>query len=110
MELGHSLFWFRNLAEECGLPQPNISRAFCDNKPTVQRIANPERWRRKRKVHIVITQTVEYCNADSELRIIDLQHIPGDKNPADLWTKITGKKDEFYIQRMEILNLDSKYG
>ena len=110
MELGHNLFWFRNLANDCGLPQPELTQAFVDNKPTIQRTENPARWRRKRKVHIVYFKTVEYCNEDSHLRIIDLHHIPGDKNPADYWTKITRKEAETLGMRMVIMNLKSKWG
>ena len=84
--------------------------AFVDNKPMIQRTQNPARWRRKRKVHIVYFKTVEYCNEDSHLRIIDLHHIPGDKNPADYWTKITGKEAETLGMRMVIMNLKSKWG
>ena len=110
MELGHSIFWFRHMVEDCGIPQTELSPCFVDNKPTTQRIERPQRWRRKRKVHIQYFKTVEYCNADSELRIIDLKHIPGDKNPADVWTKVSGKIDEWLVLRMQIMNLNTKWG
>ena len=135
MEVGHVVFWLRNMAHECGFsgyepvmtPGHSISGGgehhdgrdayatsrenviltdvFCDNKPTVQRTKNPMRWRRERKVHICYTKCVEYCWDESELRIIHLHHIDGKKNIADMWTKVSKDKQLFYGMRMQIMNL-----
>ena len=138
MELGHSLYFYRNLADECGFKgfqqqsfdAPSfsaschnyahfedkddheeilLSEAFCDNKPTIQRTENAARWKRNRKVHIRYRKCVDYFNSDSPMRIANLIHIPGEDNPADMWTKVDGKADHFYNMRMEIMNLTDKY-
>lgn len=120
MELGHCMFWARNLADECGFPQTEISDsgelkkrlsyAFCDNKPVVQRTKNPRRLRAKRKIRICYWKGLEYCSPQSDDRIIDLKHVDGESNPADVWTKCTGKKELFRRCRQVIMNLKNEWG
>jgi len=139
-EMCHSVFWLRVLANDLGfkgfkpsyyknqslvseaqhndgkldevIPDDDykLSTVFCDNEPTIKRCAKPGRWASKRKVHINNTKSVEYCNADSPLRICNLVHVRSALNIADVFTKIGVDTNNWLLLRMRLMNLPKKFG
>ena len=77
------IIWLRSLFNELGYAQTQPSILYCDNQGTVACTHDPHSHSRMK--HIDIRQHfVRACVND---RIIDVHHIPGTQNPADLFTK-----------------------
>jgi len=77
------IIWLRSLFDELGFPQRDPSILYCDNQGTVACTHDPHAHSRMK--HIDIRQ--HFIRACVNNRIIDVHHIPGTQNPADLLTK-----------------------
>lgn len=77
------VLWLHSLFEELGYPQTNSTPLFCDNQGTVACTYDPQSHSRMKHIDICahfICDSVNY-------KLIDVHHIPGSENPADLLTK-----------------------
>jgi hypothetical protein len=77
------IIWLRSLFHELGYPQTQVSILYCDNQGTVACTHDPHSHSRMK--HIDLRQ--HFIRACVNNRIIDVHHIPGIENPADLLTK-----------------------
>jgi hypothetical protein len=93
------IIWLRALLDELGFPQKHASPLLCDNKGTVACTHDPHSHSRMK--HIDIT---EHFIRDCVNRgVIDVQHIPGTQNPADLLTKPLAKPThEKWLNRIRL--------
>jgi hypothetical protein len=81
------VIWLRALFGELGFTQTDASSLLCDNKGAVACTHDPHSHSRMK--HIDIT---EHFIRDCVNRgVIDVQHVPGIQNPADLLTKPLAK-------------------
>ena len=77
------VLWLRSLFEELGFPQKHPTPMYCDNQGTVACTHDPQAHSRMKHIDIrshFIRDCVNY-------RLVDVHHIPGIENPADLLTK-----------------------
>jgi hypothetical protein len=77
------IIWLRSLFHELGFPQTQPSILYCDNQGTVACTHDPHSHSRMK--HIEIRQ--HFIRTCVNNRVIDVHHIPGIDNPADLLTK-----------------------
>jgi hypothetical protein len=77
------IIWLRSLFDELGFPQTDSSILFCDNQGTVACTHDPHSHSRMKHIDIRAHFVRDCVNR----RIIDVHHIPGVQNPADLLTK-----------------------
>ena len=77
------VIWLRSLFHELGFPQTQPTTLYCDNQGTVACTHDPHSHSRMK--HIDLRQ--HFIRACVNNRIIDVHHIPGIHNPADLLTK-----------------------
>jgi hypothetical protein len=80
------IIWLRSLFKELGFPQIQSSILFCDNQGTVACTHDPHSHSRMKHIDIRAHFVRDCVNR----RIIDVHHIPGVQNPADLLTKPLG--------------------
>jgi hypothetical protein len=91
--------WLRALFAELGFPQNDASPLLCDNRGAVACSHDPHSHSRMK--HIDIT---EHFIRDCVNRgVIDVQHIPGVENPADLLTKsLTNLTHTKWVNRIRL--------
>jgi len=53
-------------------------------------------------------KVIQFANVDSSERIMEVHHIEGPKNPADIWTKIQPNPNDFIFCRKTNMNLSSE--
>ena len=94
------IIWLRALFNELGFPQLSPSILYCDNQGTVACTHDPHSHSRMK--HIDLRQ--HFIRDCVNSRVIDVHHIPGIQNPADLLTK---PLDKFTHQKwLTMLRLD----
>ena len=94
------IIWLRALFNELGFPQQNPSILYCDNQGTVACTHDPHSHSRMK--HIDLRQ--HFIRDCVNSRTIDVHHIPGIQNPADLLTK---PLDKFTHQKwLAMIRLD----
>jgi hypothetical protein len=96
--------WTRNLLEELGFPQLSPSILFCDNQGTIACAHDPTQHSKMK--HINIREHFIRCCVND--RIIDIHHIPGIDNIADLLTKPLDKV--IHSKWVKMLRLDADQG
>jgi hypothetical protein len=77
------IIWLRALFTELGYPQEQATVLYCDNQGTVACTHDPHSHSRMKHIDLRAHFIRECVNR----RIIDVHHIPGSQNPADLLTK-----------------------
>jgi hypothetical protein len=77
------IVWLRSLFSELGFPQKDPTPLYCDNQGTVTCTHDPHSHSRMKHMDIRIHFVRECVNAG----IINIFHIPGTENSADLFTK-----------------------
>jgi hypothetical protein len=77
------IIWLRSLFAELGFPQLSSSTLFCDNQGTVACTHDPHSHSRMKHIDI----RAHFIRDCVNRRIIDVHHIPGVQNPADILTK-----------------------
>lgn len=79
----HQILWLRSLFDELGFPQKHPSPLYCDNQGTVTCTHDPHSHSRMKHIDI----RAHFIRDAVNHRLIDVHHIPGVENPADLLTK-----------------------
>jgi hypothetical protein len=77
------VLWLRSLFEELGFPQSHPTLVYCDNQGTVACTHDPQAHSRMKHIDIRSHFIRDCVNC----RLVDVHHIPGVENPADLLTK-----------------------
>jgi hypothetical protein len=77
------VLWLRSLFEELGFPQTQPTPLYCDNQGTVTCTHDPQSHSRMKHIDI----RAHFIRDCVNNRLIDVHHIPGVENPADLLTK-----------------------
>ena len=80
---GHQCAWLRSFSAEIGFPFTQATTICVDNQAAIFLAINPAVERRMK--HIDIRH--HYIHEQVETKVIDLYHIAGEENPADLFTK-----------------------
>jgi hypothetical protein len=81
------LVWLRTLFNELGFTQNQPTILFCDNKGTVSCTHDPHSHSQMKHIDIRAHFIRDCVNS----RFIDVHHIPGVENTADVLTKPLGK-------------------
>lgn len=77
------IIWLRSLFEELGFTQEQPTPLYCDNQGTVACTHDPQAHSRMKHIDI----RAHFIRDSVNRRLIDVHHIPGIENPADLLTK-----------------------
>ena len=77
------IIWLRSLFHELGISQTKPSILYCDNQGTVACTHDPHAHSKMKHIDI----RFHFIRSCVNQRIIDIYHIPGIENPADLLTK-----------------------
>ena len=77
------ILWQRSLFTELGYHQPHATPLYCDNQGTVACTHNPQSHSRMKHIDI----RAHFIRDMVNWQLIDVHHIPGIENPADLMTK-----------------------
>jgi hypothetical protein len=86
ISVGHGakqVLWLRSFFSELGIHTTSASIIFCDNDGTVSCTHNPESHSRMKHIDL----RYHFIRDLVSRRIVDVVHIPGVENPADLFTK-----------------------
>ena len=77
------VIWLRSLFDELGFPQLHPTTLYCDNQGTVACTHDPQAHSHMKHIDI----RAHFIRDAVNHRLIDVHHIPGIENPADLLTK-----------------------
>ena len=77
------VLWLRSLLQELGCPVEGPSVLYCDNQGTIYCAQDPKAHSRMKHIEVQY-HFVRHC---VNTRLIDVVHIPGSENVADLLTK-----------------------
>jgi hypothetical protein len=77
------VLWLRILAEELGFPQNGPSFVACDNRGAIYSSQDPKSHSRLKHIDI----RYHFIRSCVNERLIDVHHIPGTQNVADVCTK-----------------------
>lgn len=77
------IVWFRSLFKEIGFTQNHPTILFCDNKGTVACTHDPHSHSQMKHIDI----RAHFIRDCVNNHLIDVHHIPGDQNTADILTK-----------------------
>ena len=93
------IIWLRSLFDELGFKQPTATILHCDNQGTVACSHDPHSHSRMKHIDIR-AHFIRDCVNDG---VIDVTHIPGVENPADLLTKPLDKTiHRKWLQRIRL--------
>ena len=93
------IVWLRSLFLELGFPQPTATILHCDNQGTVACSHDPHSHSRMKHIDIR-AHFIRDCVND---KVINITHIPGIENPADLLTKPLDKAiHRKWLQRIRL--------
>ena len=98
------IIWLHTLFTEISFPQPNVTILYCDNKRTVSCTHDPHSHSRMKHIDIHAHFIRECVNN----KIIDVHHIPGTNNPADMLTKPLQKI--IHAKWLKSLRMDADQG
>ena len=98
------IIWLHTLFIEIGFPQPNTTILYCNNKRTVSCTHDPHLHSRMKHIDIHAHFICECVNN----KIIDVHHIPGTNNPADMLTKPLQKI--IHAKWLKSLRMDADQG
>ena len=77
------VLWLHSLFHELGYPQKQPTPLYCDNQGTVTCTHDPQSHSRMKHIDI----RAHFIRDSVNRRLVDVHHIPGTQNPADLLTK-----------------------
>ncbi len=77
------IIWLRSLFEELMSPQSQLTPLYCDNQGTVMCTHDPQSHSRMKHIDI----QAHFIRDSVNCRLINVHHIPGIENPANLLTK-----------------------
>ena len=77
------VLWLRSLFHELGYPQHQPTPLYCDNQGTVTCTHDPQSHSRMKHIDI----HAHFIRDSVNRRLVDVHHIPGTQNPADLLTR-----------------------
>ena len=86
-KVGCEVTWMRYLFEELGYDMSRPSPLLVDNKSAIQVAKHPEHQSTMKHVH----RAYHWIRDQVEQRQISVSHVPGDENPADIFTKPLGR-------------------
>jgi hypothetical protein len=98
------IIWLRSLFYELGFPQDQPTILFCDNQGTVSCTHDPHSHLRMKHIDI----RAHFIRDCVNKHLIDVHHIPGIDNPADLLTKPLNKI--IHHKWLHSLRLDNDQG
>jgi hypothetical protein len=81
------IIWMRYLFEELGYDISHPSPLLVDNKSAIQVLKHPEHQSTMKHVH----RAYHWVRDQVDQRTIAVLHVPGDENPADIFTKPLGR-------------------
>ena len=93
------ILWTRYLFEELGYDMTCPSLLFVDNKSAIQVLKHPEHQSTMKHVH----RAYHWIREQVEQRTIAVCHVPGDENPADIFTKPLSRVK--FVKFQEMLGL-----
>jgi len=79
--------WMRYLLEELGYDVSHTSQLLIDNKSVIQVAKHLEHQSTMKHVH----RAYHWIQDHVEWNLILVSHVPGNKNPADIFTKPLGR-------------------
>jgi hypothetical protein len=77
------VLWLRSFAQELGFEQYKASLVYCDNRGAIHCSQDPKAHSRMKHIEIRF-HFIRYC---VNKNLIDVEHIPGTENVADITTK-----------------------
>ncbi len=80
------IMWMRYLFEEMGYDMSSTSPLLVDNQSAMQVAKHPEHQSTMKHVH----RAYHWIHDHVERDLISVSHVPGDLNPADIFTKPLG--------------------
>ena len=86
-KVGCEIMWMRYLFEELGYDMTRPSPLLVDNKSAIQVLKHPEHQSTMKHVH----RAYHWIREQVEQRLIAVHHVPGNENPADIFTKPLGR-------------------
>ena len=86
-KVGCEVMWMRYLLGEFGYDISRPSKVFMDNKSAIQVVKHPEHQSTMKHVHRAF-HWIRSCVENGDLEV---SHVPGDENPADIFTKPLGR-------------------
>ena len=81
------VMWMRHLFEEIGYDMSRPSLLLLDNKSVIQVAKHPEHQSMMKHVH----WAYHWIRDHVDRKLISVSHVPGDLNPADVFTKPLGR-------------------
>ena len=85
-KVGTEVMWTRYLFEDLGYDVSRPSPLFVDNKSAIQVAKHPEHQSTMKHVH----RAYHWIRDHIANNFISISHVPGDENPADIFTKPLG--------------------
>ena len=85
-KVGCEIMWMQYLFKELGYDTMHPSLLLVDNKLAIQVLKHPEHQSTMKHIH----HTYHWIHKQVEQQAISVHHVPGDKNPADIFTKPLG--------------------
>ena len=79
--------WTQYLFEELGYDTSRLSPLLVDNKSAIQVLKHPKHQSTMKHVHCAYHWICEQVDQQA----IAVSHVPGDENPADIFTKPLGR-------------------
>jgi hypothetical protein len=86
-KVGCEIMWMRYLFGELGYDTSRPAPLLVDNKSAIQVAKHPEHQSTMKHVH----RAYHWMRDQVEQKQIAVSHVPGDENPADIFTKPLGK-------------------
>ena len=86
-KVGCEIMWMRYLFEELGYDVSRPSPLLVDNKSAIQVTKHPEHQSTMKHVH----HAYHWIRDQVDQKQIAVSHVPGDENPADIFTKPLGR-------------------
>jgi len=86
-KVGCEIMWMRYLLEELGYDVSCASQLLIDNKSAIQVAKHPEHQSTMKHVH----RAYHWIRDHVEQNLISVSHVPGNDNPADIFTKPLGR-------------------
>ena len=86
-KVGCEVVWMRYLLEELGYDVSHPSPLLVDNKSAIQVAKHPEHQSTMKHIH----RTYHWIRNLVDQKQIAISHIPGNKNPTDIFTKPLGR-------------------
>jgi hypothetical protein len=86
-KVGCEMIWMWSLFEQLGYDTTRPSPLLMDNQSAIQVLKHPDHQSTMKHVH----RAYHWIREQVEQRAIAVSHVPGDENPADIFTKPLGR-------------------